>query len=132
MVRINPVPPPVFVDNPVVHGREDHYTEIQVRVPAVLESWRLSLYSYEWLRPDGTIKAANELPPAEQELRTLVEDTLRARLAVEKPILGIGLLDNVEIGSGRAVFLTLAALGHTTMPVYIPKSHEAEFDPFKA
>jgi hypothetical protein len=46
--------------------------------------------------------------------------------------LGIGLQDNVEIGSERAVLLTLAALGYETMPVHIPKSNESDFKHFRA
>jgi hypothetical protein len=41
-------------------------------------------------------------------------------------------MENVEIGAGRAVFLTLAALGAKKLPVHIPKTHEDEFSPFLA
>ena len=44
----------------------------------------------------------------------------------------IGMMDNVEIGVGRAELLTLAAAGIETMPVHIPKSSESDFKPFRA
>lgn len=123
--------PPDFIDNPVIKGREDRYVTITINVGAVLESWRLSLFSYEWVGADGRIKDIAELPAAEQPKRRDVEASLSAGKILEKPILGIGLLDNVEIGSGRATFLTLAAHGCAVLPVHIPKSNLKEFDPFK-
>ncbi len=120
----------VFVDNPVVSGREDRYETVEISVDSVLESWRMSLFSYEWVLPDGRIKDLTELPEAEQAKRSAVEDALKNRKPFEKPILGIGLLENVEIGSGRAIFLTLAAHGCKTLPVHIPKSNRKEFAPF--
>lgn len=122
----------VFVDNPVVSGREDRYETVEIAVGPVLESWRLSLFSYEWVLPDGRIKDLAELPAGEQEKRRLAEESLKKGDPFEKPILGIGLLENVEIGSGRAVFLTLAAHGAETLPVHIPKSNRKEFAPFLA
>jgi len=98
----------------------------------VLESWRMSLFSYEWVLPDGRIKDLAELSEAEQPKRKIVEDALKNGDKLEKPVLGIGLLENVEIGSGRATFLTLAANGCKTMPVHIPKSSTKEFAPFLA
>lgn len=124
--------PPVFIDNPAIHGREDRYASVLVRVDAILESWRLSLFSYEWILPDGRIRQPAELSPGEQSRRATIESALNNGKAIEKPVLGIGLMDNVEIGSGRAVFLTLAAHGCKTLPVHVPKSSIKEFDPFLA
>jgi hypothetical protein len=123
---------PVFVENPVARARPEQYLDITVSVEKVLKSWRVSLFSFEWLRPDGRIKGADELPEAEQPKRREVERRLAQGEALEKPVLGIGLLDNIEIGSGRAVFLTLAALGAKTVPVHIPRSNESEFKAFRA
>ena len=119
-----------FVDNPIARG--ERYTTIEIDVGAVLDSWRASLFSYEWILPDGRIKALQELPPGEQPKRLAVEERLAHHEPLEKPILGIGLLENVEIGSGKALFLTLAARGCRTLPVHIPRSSIKEFDPFRA
>jgi hypothetical protein len=124
---------PAFVDNPVVKSRRDHYVDIEVNVEKILTSWRISLFSFEWLKPGGGgIRETAELPENEQPKRREVERKLQAGEALEKPVLGIGLMDNVEIGVGRAVFLTLAAQGIKTIPVHIPKSNETEFKPFRA
>lgn len=123
---------PNFIDNPVVRGREDRYDTVQIDVPRVLQSWQMSLFSYEWMLPDGRIKALSELPPVEQPKRSDIEKRLKDGEALEKPILGIGLLETVEIGSGRAVLLTLAAHGCKSLPVHIPKSSAGDFAPFLA
>lgn len=123
---------PLFIDNPAIEGREDRYTTIHIRVDAVLESWRSSLFSYEWLLPDGRIKSVGELSDNEQPKRKAVESALNKGEKIETPILGIGLLENIEIGSGRATFLTLADRGCKTMPVHVPTSCAKDFDPFLA
>ncbi len=122
--------PVTFVENPVIKNRRDHYIDVSVSVARVVESWRVSLFSYEWLLPDGRIKALGELPEAEQPKRREVERLIGAGEALQKPILGIGLMENVEIGSGRATFMTLAALGFDRIPVHIPLSNSDEFEDF--
>lgn len=121
-----------YIDNPVIRGREDRYETVMVSVDGILKSWRLSLFSYEWILPDGRIRSPEELPDAEKPKRQEIESALQQGKPIERPILGIGLMDNVEIGSGRAVFLTLAAHGIRTIPVHIPKSNIREFAPFLA
>ena len=120
-----------FKDNPVATGRPDHYIEITVDTGKIMKSWRASLFSFEWLLPDGRIKTAGELSETERPRREAVEDALRKSQPLDKPILGIGMMDNVEIGSGRATFLTLVAHGATTLPVHIPRGNEADFKKFK-
>jgi hypothetical protein len=121
-----------FVENPVIKGREDHYRTITVSIDAIVKSWRESLFSFEWMLPDGRIKGIDELAEIEKPKRIAVEDRLRSHAPLEMPVLGIGLMDNVEIGTGRATLLTLAAHGIKTMPVHVPASHEDEFRPFAA
>lgn len=119
-----------FVDNPAIRERRDHYLDVTVDVARILKSWQSSLYSFEWMLPDGRIKTRDELPENEQPKRDDVEEKIKRNRPLEKPILGIGLLENVEIGSGRATFLTLAASGLGVIPVHIPKSNKDEFKPF--
>lgn len=120
----------LFRPNPALTGRETQFAEVTVAVPAVLKSWKSSLFAHEWMTEDGAIKPVEALKPADQEKRKTVEQSLRDRAPIEKPVLGIGIMDNVEIGSGRATLLTLAALGIDEVPVHIPASHAREFTPF--
>jgi hypothetical protein len=99
-------------------------------VPDVLESWKNSLFSFEWLADDQKIKPVEELTETEREKRKNIESMLDKGLPLEMPVLGMGMLDNVEIGIGREVFLTLAANGITRIPVHIPKLHKDDFGPF--
>lgn len=121
---------PVFTDNPIAKNRPDHYLTVTVDTAKTLENWRISLFSYEWVLPDGRIKSLEELPEKEQPKRAAIEEQLSSNAPLEMPVLGIGLMENVEIGAGRAAFLTLAAHGIKTIPVHIPKSHEDEFQAF--
>ena len=59
-----------------------------------------------------------------------VEAALKSGRPIERPVLGIGIMDNVEIGAGKAVFLTLAAAGHKQIEVHIPSGNRDEFSPF--
>lgn len=119
-----------FIDNTVVAARPDHYMEIMVDAEKVLLSLQKSLFSYDWILPDGRIKSCEELPESDQKKRQDIEKKLEQDEPLEKPVLGIGIIENVEIGSGKATFLTLAAIGQKTIPVHIPKSNEQEFAPF--
>jgi len=116
-----------FTDNPVILNNRDRYLDVDINVEKALKSWQISLYSFQWMHSDGRIKNRAELPEEEQALQDKIEDRLKNGGILEKPVLGIGLLENVEIGSGRATFLTLAAKGIKTIPVHIPKSHQKEF-----
>lgn len=120
-----------FRDNPVATGRAGHYMEITVDTAKIMKSWRESLFSFEWLLPDGRIKSVHELSETERPRREAVEVALSGKQPLDKPILGIGMMDNVEIGSGRATFLTLVAHGFKTIPVHIPCSNEADFKKFR-
>lgn len=120
----------VFTNNKATETRPDYYLDVTVDVPTVLKSWQQSLFSHEWLSPEGRIKDLKELPASEQPKRETVELAIAQGRDISKPVLGIGLLDNIEIGSGKAEFLTLAALGHKKIPVHIPKSNESDFKDF--
>ncbi len=121
---------PRFKPSPSIETARSLFIDIEVDVAKVLESWRESLFSFEWLDEDGTIKPLKDLSVRERPKREEIEALLAKNEALEMPVLGIGIHDNVEIGSGRAVFLTLAAHGCKIMPVHIPKSCESDFKPY--
>lgn len=128
MPRVQPsVAEPVFCDNAIARKAPDDYVEVRVIVEKVLQSWRDSILSFEFLNSDGGLRSERELSPKNMQKRQDVESALRDSKAVEKPILGIGILDNIEIGSGRDVFMTLAYHGLTTLPVHIRRKQLDEF-----
>lgn len=121
-----------FIDNKAAQARPDQYICITVDAQAALKSWKNSIYSFEWLNEDGTIKSFEQLSASEADKRRAVEDTLSKKGMLEKPVLGIGIQDNIEIGSGRATLLTLIDKGVETIEVHIPKSCESDFKAFLA
>lgn len=121
-----------FTDNPSIKGREDRYMVVKVRTDAVLKSWRKSLFSFEWLNTDGKIRTLDELPLHERDKRLKVEKSLSDGENLVRPVLGIGMLENVEIGAGKDIFLTLAAKGLTEIEVHIPVSNKPDFKNFTA
>lgn len=121
-----------LTDNAAALEKPDRYTSVTVDTAKIFKSWKSSLYSFEWLDADGKIKSLEQLPEAEQVKRQTVEEALSAGAALEKPILGIGMLDNIEIGSGRATFLVLMSKGLKTITAHIPKSNESDFKDFLA
>ncbi|MCD8496971.1 MAG: hypothetical protein LRZ85_02130 [Alphaproteobacteria bacterium] len=121
-----------FINHQARQSQPERYLDVTVSAEAVISSYRTSLFSFEWLDAAGKIKDLAALPEKERPKRENVEKALKNGAALEKPVLGIGIQDNVEIGSGRAVFLTLAALGVKHIPVHIPVTHKDDFKTFIA
>lgn len=119
-----------FIDNPAIKGREEKFLNKDVAISLVLESWRESLFAHEWLKSDGSLKTLSELNDANRQKRLDVEAAVKEGRPLPKPVLGLGLTDSVEIGSGKDVLLTLASLSEKTISVHIPKSHADDFKLF--
>lgn len=123
-----PIPTTRFMNNPSLKGREDAFILLEVKTAPVIASWQESLFSHEWLSPDGHIKSFKDMSDKVQGRRKQVEALIdQPDQMLERPVLGIGIMDNIEIGSGKDLFLCLAARGMASIPVHIPKSHEADF-----
>jgi hypothetical protein len=119
-----------FTDHPSLQQNAGNYVVIAVDCARVLESWRRSLFSYEWLRRDGSIKIPEELGIAEQEKRAAVMADLAGGKPLKRPLLGIGLLETAEFCMGRAEFLTLTDMGVKKLDVHIRKDLENDFKNF--
>lgn len=121
-----------MIDNPAVKGREDRYETVRVNAAKVMESWRSSLFAFEWISPEGQLRDPADLPPREQERCRLAEEILQKGERLERPVLGIGLMNNIEIGAGRATFTTLVRHGGTTIEAHIPVSNRLDFKKYLA
>ena len=119
-----------FIDNPAIKDRAEKYLSVDVDTDKILDSWRTSLYAFEWITPEGRIKDVAELAETEQQKRSAIEQKLQNEGTLAKPVLGIGLLENIEIGIGRHEFLAAASHGLKKIPVHIPKSNQDDFTPF--
>jgi len=123
---------PQFINNPTIQGKEDKYLNIIVDLDKVIQSWRQSLFSFEWFLPDGRMRKPDEMNEKERIKYEYTLKKLKDNETLTMPILGIGVLDNIEIGSGRENILTIYSQNIKTMPVHIPKSVEKEFSSFIA
>ncbi len=119
-----------LTDNPSIAGRADRYMTVRLDVALVLGSWRESLMAHEWLTPEGIFRDTDHLNLLDRDKVLKCQKSLIAGEPLPRPVLGIGLMDNVEIGAGRDVFYTLACAGHKTIDVHIPRSNESEFQGF--
>lgn len=124
-------PAPNLINNRSTHGREEKYDVVEVNLDAILESWKISLFSFEWLTTDGHIRTPDQLPESERTKYDNVLSKYKDQEELERPILGIGVMDNVEIGSRRDVLLTLATQGIKTLSVHIPWSNRDDFAPYQ-
>ena len=122
-----PEPSLNLINNQSLAGREDKFNTVEIDLKIVLDSWKISLFSFEWLLPDGTIRNPDQLPEAEAEKYHEVLAKYESGAPLERPILGIGVMDNIEIGSRRDILLTLMSQGVKTLSVHIPKSNAEDF-----
>lgn len=119
-----------MIDNASIKGREDKYTTIYVDLNKVLKCWQISLFSFEWLTSDGQIRTPAQLPDKERQKFETILENIKNGIDLERPILGIGVLDNIEIGSRRDVLLTLYSQGLKSLSVHVFKSLEEEFSEY--
>ncbi|HOO50773.1 MAG TPA: hypothetical protein PLK94_05715 [Alphaproteobacteria bacterium] len=116
-----------FEENAALKGRETSFILADALVAPVLASWKESLFAHEWLNADGTIRTPADMTETVRVRRKAAEELLNGDKILERPVLGIGIMDNIEIGSGRDLFLAMAARGQDVIPVHIPKSQQEEF-----
>ncbi len=119
-----------FKDNPALKGREDKFITINAKVSVVLASWRESLFAHEWLDSEGRIKPPSELSEKIRRNRENAITQIDSNENLVRPVLGLGITDTVEIGSGRDLFLVLASRGINIISVHIPRSHQKDFKIF--
>lgn len=116
-----------FHDNAALNGREDKFITVDALVAPVLASWRESIFAHEWLNQDGKIRNPSEMTETVKSRREDVEKLVESEESLERPVLGIGILDNIEIGAGKDLFLVLASKGIDKISVHIPKTHMEDF-----
>ena len=116
-----------LIDNASLKGREEKFTLMKVNLKKVIADWQDSLFSFEWLEPDGTVRSLKTLSADRTEQYQKIESLYKNNGALERPVLGLGMMDNVEIGSRKEVLLTLYKLGVSTLEVHVPKTCSEDF-----
>lgn len=97
----------------------------------VLQDWRQSLLAHELIDKNGFVKGDDDITETRLSKRDVVRLRMENGEALEKPILGIGLFDNIEIGAGSDTLATLVMEGVTVLPVHVRSSQLADFKAFR-
>ena len=125
-----PSQPLHLTDNPAISARADRYMTVSVDIGRVLGGWRQSLMAHEWLNSDGTLRDTDHLNMLDRDKVLKAQKAWERGEALPRPVLGIGILDNIEIGAARDIFYVLATSGAKTLEVHIPRSNQSEFRPY--
>ena len=120
--------PPVFIDHEIVRRTPNDYTEMQLHPDKILKAWALSLFAHEVLEKNGAVKTEDKMSD------TTLEKFISARHAFEKgeevtkPVIGVGIMDNIEIGIGREIVAAAKIMSLTEIPVIIRKSQLSDIE----
>jgi hypothetical protein len=115
-----------FHDHEVVRQAPNDYVEMSLAPDKIMVAWSTSLYSYELLNKDGSIKRTDEMVDETLQRYVDAEEKLKRGEAVPKPIIGIGIMEGIEIGIGRELVAAAKALGVHEMPVHVRKAQADE------
>lgn len=119
-----------LVNNTSLKGREDKFTLMEVNLDKIVSGWKESLFSFEWLTPEGQVKVMKDLSESHAKQYQDIEKQYKQSNPLERPVLGLGMMDNVEIGSRKEVLLTLHTLGVPKLEVHVPNSCIKDFQKF--
>lgn len=95
------------------------FRTVRVRLTPLVQSYRNSLFAFEWLTPDGAVKSTDQLAVGAAEARRAIEQALKNGDSLPQPVVGWGMFDCAEIGAGRDVVLTAHALGVQDLPMHV-------------
>ena len=118
------------IDNSSLKGRESSFITIELDIAKIVKDWKASVFSFEWLTPEGQVRTLDVLGETQTEQYQKVETAFKCGETLERPVLGLGVMDNIEIGSRKEVLLTLCALGVEKIDVHVPKSCLKDFQKF--
>ena len=115
------MPQTQFRDHIIVVQNPDDYIEVQTSPANIFKGWELSPFAHELLNRDGSIKTESDLSGDTLQKFIAASEAIKRSEPLEKPILGIGLNDDIEIGVGREIIAAAYHAGLTSIPTNIPK-----------
>lgn len=115
------MPQTQFRDHIIVAQNPEDYIEVQTSPACIFKGWELSPFAYELLNRDGSIKTESDLAGDTLQKFIAASEAIKRGEPLEKPILGIGLNDDIEIGVGREIIAAAYHAGLTSIPTKIPK-----------
>lgn len=121
-----------FADNPAIESRMDRYMTVRLDTARVLAGWRASLMAHEWLDENGNARGPDTLNMLDRDKMLKAQKIMEGGCALLRPVLGIGIFDNIEIGAGREVFCLLVLKNVRIIEAHIPRGNEKEFKHYLA
>jgi hypothetical protein len=116
------MPNPQFCNHAVTLKNPNDYMELIVSPAKVLEAWQTSIFAHELIAKDGRIKNEQDLSGTNLEKYLTAFEALKRGESIEKPLLGIGLYDGIEIGIGREIIAAAYHLKLENLPVHVRKA----------
>lgn len=111
-----------FCDHAVTLNNPDDYVELQAMPDTILQAWRSSMFAHELIARDGRIKNEQDLEGQSLEKYLTAFEALKRGEPIEKPLLGIGIYDGVEIGIGREIIAAAFHLDIPNVPIHVRKA----------
>ena len=109
----------------MVSAKPDKFVTHEIDVQKLIGAWRHSIVSFEWLM-DGQPKPEDALNDTVKERVVETKKALKDNVVQEQPMLGIGIFDGIEIGTGRALVYVLAQQGVASVKCSLPASMEKD------
>lgn len=108
----------IFSNHEVVNTSPEKYIEMSVAPSILIKAWAQSMFSYELLTKDGNLKPQNQLKPHTIEKLAAAKNIFVQGGEIIKPVIGVGIMDNIEIGIGCEIVVAAYDVGITEMPVH--------------
>ena len=117
-----------FYDHEVVQRAPEDYVESHHTPQDILKAWATSIFAHEILTDGGEIKPQKAMQEATLEKFIAATDAFKKGESQPKPIIGVGIMDNIEIGIGREIIAAAKDFGIDTLPVHMRKAQAAEIE----
>ena len=113
---------PQFYDHEVVKKSPQDYVEFTLSPSRILKAWQSSLFAHELLDKDANVKDDKDMAPETYQRYIDATEALKRREAIAKPVIGIGIMDGVEIGIGREIIAACQTMGVDDIPVSVRRA----------
>ena len=114
-------------NNITVASDPGKYVEADVKLMPLLAAWRNSIVASEWIM-NGHPKQPDQLHDIPKEQYARVLSDLETGRPLDKPLLGLGLFDNLEVVTGRAVVYAALTNGFDSLPVQMPAADQKKLE----
>jgi hypothetical protein len=121
---------PVFTDHEIVQKDPEKYIEMECRPSDILKAWSLSSHAHELLDKQGEVLDKSVMNDVTLAKYITACDALKKGEAIAKPVIGIGIMDNLEIGIGREIIAAACVMGIDQILTHVRKAQHNEIRKF--